>query len=188
MGQSPNADVWARRLDDLAGSDLTRQAAAYGNLRELILRCLGRARLASLGDEAEDFIQDRITDLATRKVEIRSWETFEPFVGKIVRTRFIDKMRQGGRRREWLKEFFDVTRFLGREKVPESEPDPAAVKRLREALRALDAEASAIVELRRIKGWTLKRTAEHLGISISQVHQREKKIVGQLASAMEEVL
>lgn len=188
MAQAERGETWSQRVEDLRSSDPVRQAAAYAHLRRLIIRCLGRTRLASLGDDADDFVQDRITDLVTGRVEIRTFDTFEPFVGRICRTRFIDRMRQSGRRREWLREYLDTSRVLGRDRVEATETDPSLLERLQQAVRSLDAESAAILELRRVKGWTLERTARQLGMSISTLHARERKCLAQLYEALKELL
>jgi len=188
MVQEVEAEAWARRVRNLSDREPIEQAAAYAHLRRLILRCLGARRVRSLGDDLEDFIQDRIIDLATGKLVVKSYRTFEPFVGRVVRTRFIDRMRQTGRRREWLREVVDLTRFIGMDHAAPASSDPALRKRVRRAFRELDAESAVIVELRRIKGWTLKQTAGQLGMSITKVHQREKQAIARLHSQLEDLL
>jgi RNA polymerase sigma factor (sigma-70 family) len=155
-------------LDRFLHGTPVEQGAAYMSLRRLVRNCLGPSRTTQLAHDLDDFIHDRLLDIARKHAEGTLREpTFPGFVRVLVHWRFID----------WIN---TQHRELLAGEEPGAEPPTAALPdhETRHFIQAALAQLpydQRMVLLARVEGLTLQETSQMLGLSIAKVVGRLDK-------------
>jgi len=167
---------WADVLRRFFSADPVEQGIGYVSLRRLIRRCLG-AQVAVLGAETEDFVHERLIDIAAahHAGELQP-RTLPGFVKRLVAWRFTDWARRARREVPVAEDPRGGDADLG--------ADPEMRLRLREVLAQLPAEQWQVFRLNRLEGLTLDATAARLGMSRGMVVGRLTKALALLAELL----
>lgn len=174
MSSSPEAPVpaaatgsvsWPEILQRYVAGNRLEQAESYLVLRRLVRRGLGH-RMTALGSDADDFIHERLMEIAQLycRGEIREDRSFPAFVITVVRNRFIDWARVTKR--------VVLTEAEIRQEIDDNPVDSETQQAVRKALETLPDEQRQVVVSIVVERRTLADTGTRLGLTMGEVRGR----------------
>lgn len=137
-------------------------------------------KLTGNREDGDDLYQDSLVQAITRFDDLRSLESFKPWLYRIIINRF-----RGRVRRKWLRRIVPLTRQVQESLAGEDLDRRLTTKRtLEEAFKAVSSEERALITLFEMEGWTLAELAALYGRSDGAIKVRLSRIRGKMRRAL----